>query len=52
MTDIQDKIMAYQIAMTLARSMLSRGIISESEYHKIDTIMAEKYGLSLFTIFR
>lgn len=52
MVDSQNKIMAYQIAMTIARSMLSEGIISEAEYHKIDTMMTKKYGLSSCTIFR
>ena len=38
--------------MSLAASMLRQGIISESEYAEIDTIMTKKYGLSLDKIFR
>lgn len=52
MNDLNERILAYQIAMSLARSMLSRGIITEEEYRKIDTIMTRKYGLSSSTIFR
>lgn len=38
--------------MSLAMGMLHQGIISESEYTEIDTIMTKKYGLSLNSIFR
>ena len=43
---------AYKAAMSLAMGMLHQGIISESEYTEIDTIMTKKYGLSLDSIFR
>ena len=43
---------AYKAAMNLARGMLRQGIITESEYAEIDTIMTKKYGLSLHSIFR
>ena len=43
---------AYKAAMSLAKGMLHQGIISESEYAEIDTIMTKKYGLSLDSIFR
>ena len=52
MTDYEKRLMAYQTAMALARSMCSKGIISAKEYAKIDTIMAKKYGISSFSIFR
>jgi hypothetical protein len=32
--------------------MLSEGIITEAEYVIIDTMMAEKYGLSSCSLFR
>ena len=35
-----------------ARSMRSKGLISAKEYAKIDTIIAEKYGISSCSIFR
>lgn len=47
-----ESVAAYRRAMLLAKSMKVRGIISEEEYDKIDTIMAEKYGISLVSIFR
>ena len=52
MNDLNERVLAYQIAMSLARSMLVKGIITEEEYRKIDTIMTQKYGLSSSTIFR
>lgn len=33
----------YRIAMTVANTMLSEGLISEVEYRVIDTIFIEKY---------
>lgn len=41
----------YRLAMALAKGMLSRKIITEAEYAKIDTIMAKKYEVHLFTFF-
>ncbi len=52
MTDYEKRLMAYQTAMALARSMRSKGIISAKEYVKIDTIIAKKYGISSCSIFR
>ncbi len=43
---------SYKAAMNLAKGMLHQGIITESEYAEIDTIMTKKYGLSLDSIFR
>lgn len=45
-------ILGYKSAMAQARLMLSKGIISEDEYAIIDTMMAEKYGLSSCSLFR
>ena len=52
MSDYDKRLFAYQLAMALARSMRSKGLISAKEYAKIDTIMAEKYGISSCSIFR
>ena len=52
MSDYDKRLFAYQIAMALARSMRSKGLISVKEYAKIDTIIAEKYGISSCSIFR
>ena len=52
MNDYDKRLIAYQTAMALARSMRSKGIISAKEYAKIDTIIAKKYGISSGSIFR
>ena len=46
------RICGYKSAMAQAWFMLSKEILTESEYIKIDTIMAEKYGLSSCSLFR
>ena len=46
------RLTAYRSAMSLALALQERGIISEKDYAKIDTIMAKKYGLSSCTIWR
>lgn len=52
MSDYDKRLIAYQTAMALARSMRSKGIFSDKEYAKIDTIIAKKYGISSGSIFR
>lgn len=47
MDDYLQSIVRYRIAMSMAKSMLNKGIITEEEYAKIDTIMAKNAGLSL-----
>lgn len=49
---MNDRILGYKSAMVQARRMLSEGIITEAEYAIIDTMMAEKYGLSSCSLFR
>ena len=41
----------YQATMSMARSMLERGLITVAEYEQIDTIMREKYKPTLGTLF-
>ena len=41
----------YQTTMSVAKKMLADGIISEEEYHQIDTIFLEKYRPTLGTLF-
>lgn len=50
--DLKERVARYQFAMAMARTMLSRGLITEGNYHDIDTIMTRKYGLSSCTIYR
>ena len=52
MPDFEQRQMAYQAAMALARRMLSKGLISEEQYAEIDTIIAKKSGISSCSIFR
>ena len=52
MPDFEQRQMAYQAAMALARRMLSKGLISKEEYAEIDTIIAKKYGIASCSIFR
>ncbi len=33
----------YRVAMSVAKSMLCEGLVSENEYRTIDTIFIEKY---------
>lgn len=42
----------YRTVMSIIKEMLRRGLISADDYAKIDTKMAEKYGLKSSTIFR
>jgi len=42
----------YQTVMSWARSLLKQALITKSEYAKIDTMMAKKYGISSCSIFR
>ncbi|MDD4511060.1 MAG: hypothetical protein PHY23_09190 [Oscillospiraceae bacterium] len=41
----------YQTTMSIARTMLKEGIISEEEYRRIDTIFFEKYRPVFGTLF-
>lgn len=50
MSEYREQLIAYRASMSLAESMLTKGIITEREYAKIDRIIAEKYGLSLDSI--
>ena len=50
--ELFDKIYRYQMVMSWVRSLLSQSLITKTEYAKIDTMMAEKYGVSSCSIFR
>ena len=52
MDDFRERLTAYQTAMSLARNMLRQGIISEDDYRKIDTIIANTHAVSSCSIFR
>ena len=40
----------YYISMSIARSMLEKGIVSKEEYSEIDSILLEKYRPVLGTL--
>jgi len=40
----------YQISLSIAKSMLEKGTISEEEYTQIDTILLKKYRPILGTL--
>ena len=43
---------SYLASMMQAKKMLSNGVISSDDYIKIDTIIAEKYGISSCSLYR
>ena len=45
------QLLQYRMAMSMARELVNRGIISEEEYAIIDTKMLEKYQPLLGTLF-
>ncbi len=51
MESYNDRITAFRLAMSIAGTMLKRGIISNEDYKKIQQVMAEKYSISLSSIF-
>lgn len=50
--DDEKLLMCYQAAMRIARQWLSSGLIMAEDYKKIDTIIAEKFGVSARSIWR
>ena len=45
-------LMSYQATMRIARQWLSSCLITEGDYEKFDTIVAEKFGVSARSIWR
>lgn len=41
----------YQATMSIAKNLLSKGVISDEEYAQIDTNFRSKHGISLSTLF-
>ena len=46
------KLEKYLIAMHQAKRMLTMGILTSEDYIEIDTIIANKHGISLGSIYR
>lgn len=47
-----NKIFRYQTVMAWVHSLLEKSVITRKEYAKIDTRIAQKYGISSCSIFR
>ena len=45
-------VLLYKTTMSGVKHLLSQGLISTEEYAEIDTMIAQKYGLSLSVIYR
>lgn len=51
-SELFDKMYHYQRVMSWVRSLLTKSLIIKAEYAKIDTMIAQKYGISSCSIFR
>lgn len=51
MMDYYNRLVRYRIVMSWLHSLLSKSIISKTEYTRIDTMMMKKYGISSCSIF-
>lgn len=49
--DLQARLLRYRTSATVFRSMVKNGILTESDYQKCCHVLAEKYGISLCSIF-
>ena len=50
--DLQTRLLRYRTSTTVFRSMVKNGTLTEADYQKCCDILAEKYGISLCSIFR
>lgn len=48
----QENILRYTLAVSMAESMLEKGIISKEEYGQVELKFCEKYCINLSSIFR
>ncbi len=51
MDNYNERIAAFRLSLSMAESMLRRGIITEQNYAEIRRLLAEKYDISLSSIF-
>ena len=47
-----DRLMRFRTSTAVFRTMMKNGVLSETDYRKSCDILAEKYGISLCSIFR
>ena len=51
MNDYRHRIMLYKSSLQVAREWLKSGLITKTEFKKMSTILANKYGISLCSLF-
>ena len=47
-----NRLMRFRTSTAVFRTMMKNGVLSETDYRKSCDILAEKYGISLCSIFR
>ena len=47
-----ENVIAYKISVSVFRNFLKMGLMTANEFVQVEQILAEKYGLSLCSIFR
>ena len=47
----KDAILRYKAAMSVFKNWLAAGVISDADLLEINTMLAQKYGLSTYSIF-
>lgn len=50
--DLRSRLLRYRTSTTVFRSMVKNGVLTEEDYQKCCDILAEKYDISLCSIFR
>ena len=50
--DLNSRLLRYRTSTAVFRSMAENGILTEADYQKCCVILAEKYSISLCSIFR
>jgi hypothetical protein len=50
--DKRTAVMLYKATLSVFKKWLVQGLITQADYDVIDTIVAEKYGLSSCSIYR
>ncbi len=51
-TDYEIRLNRYRTSLSVFQSMLNSGTLTDADYGKICDILADKYGISLCSIFR
>ncbi len=49
---MKDNIIDYKIAVSIFRNFHKQGLLTDEEFRDAEVLLAEKYGISLCSIFR